>query len=127
MNLFDSSAIFNLFLQGKYNTLVSGSTIPLAKYEIGNVLWKNYKIRKKISKKEAIEAGNVLFELIDSMETVEPPLLFAIRIALEEGITFYDSSYVAAAIESGYDLITDDMKLREVASSKVRTMNSTEL
>ena len=127
MNLFDSSAIFNLFLQGKYNTLVSGSTIPLSRYEIGNVLWKNYKIRKKISKKEAIEAGNVLFELIDSMEMVDPPLTYAIRITLEEGITFYDSSYVAAAIESGYDLITDDMKLREVASSKVRTMNSTEL
>jgi len=127
MNLFDSSAIFNLFLQGKYNTLVSGSTIPLSRYEIGNVLWKNYKIRKKISKKEAIEAGNVLFELIDSMEMVDPPLTYAIRITLEEGITFYDSSYVAAAIESGYDLITDDMKLLQVASSKVRTMNSTEL
>jgi predicted nucleic acid-binding protein len=127
MNLFDSSAIFNLFLQGKYDTLVSGATVPLARYEIGNVLWKNYKIRKRISKKEAIEAGNVLFELIDSMEMVDPPLLSAIRIALEEGITFYDSSYVAAAIESGCDLITDDVKLREVAGSKVRTMNSTDL
>jgi len=127
MNLFDSSAIFNLFLQGKYDILVSGSTIPLARYEIGNVLWKNYKIRKRISKKEAIEAGNVLFELIDSMEMVDPSLPSAIRIALEEGITFYDSSYVAAAIESGCDLITDDTKLREVAGSKVRTMNSTDL
>ena len=124
MNLFDSSAIFNLFLQGKYDTLVSGSTIPLARYEIGNVLWKNYKIRGRISKKEAIETGNVLFELIDSMEQVDPPLPSAIRIALEEGITFYDSSYIAAAIESGCDLITDDTKLRKAAGSKVRTMGS---
>jgi len=119
MNLFDSSAIFNLFLQGKYDTLVAGATIPLARYEIGNVLWKNYKIRKRISKKEAIESGNVLFELIDSMEQVEPPLPSATRIAMEEGITFYDSSYVAAAVESGYDFVTDDMKLREAAGSKV--------
>jgi len=127
MNLFDSSAIFNLSLQGKYDILVSGATIPLARYEIGNVLWKNYKIRKRISKKEAIEAGNVLFELIDSMEMVEPPLPSAMRIAMEEGITFYDSSYVAAAVESGCDLITDDTKLREAASSKVRTMGSSGL
>jgi len=127
MNLFDSSAIFNLFLQGKYDILVSGSTVPLVRYEIGNVLWKNYKIRKRISKKEAIESGNVLFELIDSMEMVDPSLPFAMRLALEEGITFYDSSYIAAAIESGCDLITDDMKLWEVACSKVRTMNSTDL
>jgi len=127
MNLFDSSAIFNLSLQGKYDTLVAGATIPLARYEIGNVLWKNYKIRKRISKKEAIESGNVLFELIDSMEMVEPPLPSAMRMALEEGITFYDSSYVAAAIESGYDLITEDMKLREVAGPRVRTMGSSDL
>jgi len=127
MNLFDSSAIFNLSLQGKYDTLVAGATIPLARYEIGNVLWKNYKIRKRISKKEAIESGNVLFELIDSMEQVEPPLPSAMRIALEEGITFYDSSYIAAAVESGYDLITDDMKLREAAGSKVRTRGSSDL
>jgi len=127
MNLFDSSAIFNLSLQGKYDTLVAGATIPLARYEIGNVLWKNYKIRKRISKKEAIESGNVLFELIDSMEMVDPPLSSAMRIALEEGITFYDSSYIAAALESGYDFVTDDMKLREAASSKVRTRGSSDL
>ena len=127
MNLFDSSAIFNLSLQGKYDTLVAGATIPLARYEIGNVLWKNYKIRRRISKKEATEAGNVLFELIDSMEMVDPPLPSAMRIALEEGITFYDSSYVAAAIESGCDFVTDDMKLREAAGPRVRTMGSSDL
>jgi len=127
MNLFDSSTIFNLFLQGKYDTLVSGATIPLARYEIGNVLWKNYKIRRRISKKEAIESGNVLFELIDSMEMVDPPLSSAMRMALEEGITFYDSSYIAAAIESGCDFVTDDMKLREVAGPRVRTMGSSDL
>ena len=127
MNLFDSSAIFNLSLQGKYDILVAGATIPLARYEIGNVFWKNYKIRKRISKKEAIESGNVLFELIDSMEMVEPPLPSAMRIAMEEGITFYDSSYVAAALESGCDFITDDMKLREAAGSKVRTRGSSDL
>jgi predicted nucleic acid-binding protein len=72
MNLLDASAIFNLFQGGKYDMLVSGATIPLARYEIGNILWKNYKVRKRISKKEAMESGNVLFELLDSMEQIIP-------------------------------------------------------
>lgn len=59
MNLIDASAIFNLFQSGKYNILMTGATIPLARYEIGNVLWKNHKIGNKISEKEAIELGGL--------------------------------------------------------------------
>ena len=39
MNLFDASAIFNLFQSSKYNVLIAGATTPLAMYEVGNVLW----------------------------------------------------------------------------------------
>jgi predicted nucleic acid-binding protein len=73
MNLLDASAIFNLFQGGKYNVLIAGATIPLARYEIGNILWKNYKLRNRITNKEAVEAGTVLFELLDSMEQIAPP------------------------------------------------------
>lgn len=68
MNLLDAYAIFNIFQSGKYGVLIAGATIPLTRWEIGNVLWKRHKIRNKISKKEAIELGAVIFELIDSME-----------------------------------------------------------
>ena len=66
MNIIDASSIFNLFQEGKYGTLLDGATIPLAKYEIGNILWKNYKIRNRISKEEAGKSGTILFELPDS-------------------------------------------------------------
>jgi predicted nucleic acid-binding protein len=127
MNLLDASAIFNLFQCRKYNALVAGATIPLAKYEIGNILWKNHKIRNRISKKEAMESGTVLFELIESMEQIVPSPASALSLSLEEGLTFYDSSYLVSAIESGYELVTDDVKLHKIASSKVPTRKSSDL
>ena len=127
MNLLDASAIFNLFQCRKYNALVAGATIPPAKYEIGNILWKNHKIRNRISKKEAMESGTVLFELIESMEQIVPSPASALSLSLEEGLTFYDSSYLVSAIESGYELVTDDVKLHKIASSKVPTRKSSDL
>ena len=127
MNLLDASSIFNLFQRGKYSILIAGATIPLAKYEIGNILWKNYKIRNRISKKEAQEIGNVLFELIDSMEQIVPSPASALSLSLEKGLTFYDSSYLISAIESGYEFVTDDLKLHKIASSKVTTRKSSDI
>ena len=127
MNLLDASAIFNLFQSGEYSVLIAGATIPLATYEIGNILWKNNKIRNRISKRGAIESGAVLFELIDSMEQVVPSPDSVLRLSLEEGLTFYDSSYLISAIESGYDFITDDVKLYNIAVTKVPTQKSSDL
>ena len=127
MNLLDASAIFNLFQSGKYGALIAGATIPLARYEIGNILWKNHNIRNRISKREAAESGTVLFELIDSMERIVPSPASALSLSLEVGLTFYDSSYLISAIESGYDLVTDDLKLHKIASSKVPTRKSLDL
>ncbi len=127
MNLLDASAIFNLFQSGEYSVLIAGATIPLARCEIGNILWKNNKIRNRISKREAIESGAVLFELIDSMEQVVPSPDSVLRLSLEEGLTFYDSSYLISAIESGYDFITDDVKLYNIAVTKVPTQKSSDL
>ncbi len=127
MNLLDASAIFNLFQRGKYNELIAGATNQLARYEIGNVLWKSHKIRNEISKKEAMELGNVIFELIDSMEQIKPSPDSVLKLSIEDGITFYDSSYFVSAIESGYDFVTDDLKLYRIASSKVITRKSLDL
>jgi predicted nucleic acid-binding protein len=46
---------------------------------------------------------------------------------MEVGITFYDAAYLVSAIESGFELITDDIKLKKIASSKVNTRKSSDL
>ena len=127
MNLLDASAIFNLFQSGRFSELLAGATIPLAGYEIGNIIWKNYKIRNRISKKEAKDSGTVLFKLIDSMEQIVPSPASTLTLSLEEGLTFYDSSYLVSAIETGYEFVTDDIKLHKIASSKVLTRKSSDL
>ena len=127
MNLLDASAIFSLFQKGKYDVLIVGATVPLAKYEIGNILWKSAKVRNNISKKEATELGTVIFELIDSMEQITPSPDSVLNLSLEDGLTFYDSSYLVSAIEAGYDFVTDDLKLYKIASSKVMTRKSSDL
>ncbi len=127
MNLLDASAIVNLFQSNRFSVLLDGATIPLARYEIGNIIWKNYKIRNRISKKEAKDSGTVLFELIDSMEQIVPSPASTLTLSLEEGLTFYDSSYLVSAIETGYELVTDDIRLQKIASSKVPTRKSSDL
>ena len=127
MNILDASAIFNLFQNGNYSILVTGATIPLARYEIGNILWKNHRIRNRITKEEAEESGTVLFELLDSMELISPSHNSTLKLSLEEGLSFYDSSYLASAIETGYDLVTDDVKLHKAASLKVSVRKSLDL
>ena len=127
MNLLDASAIFNLFQSNRFSVLLDGATIPLARYEIGNIIWKNYKIRNRISKEEAKDSGTVMFELLDSMEQIVPSSASTLALSLEEGLTFYDSSYLVSAIETGYELVTDDIKLQKIASSKVLTRRSSDL
>lgn len=127
MKLLDASAIFNLFQGGKFSVIVAGATIPLARYEIGNILWKNHKIRNRISKEEAKESGTVMFELLDSMELIVPSSDSTLSLSLEEGLTFYDSSYLVAAVETGYELVTDDIKLHKIADLKVSVRKSSDI
>ena len=127
MNLLDASAIFNLFQSNRFSVLLDGATIPLARYEIGNIIWKNYKIRNRISEQEAKNSGTVMFELLDSMEQITPSSASTLALSLEEGLTFYDSSYLVSAIETGYKLVTNNIKLQKVASSKVLTRRSSDL
>ncbi len=107
--------------------LLPGATNQLARYEIGKVLWRSYKIRNEISKKEAMELGNVIFGLIDSMGQIKPSPDSVLKLSIEEGITFYDSSYLVSAIESGYNFVTDDLKLYRIVRSKVITRKRSEL
>ncbi len=127
MKLLDASAIFNLFINGKFNVILSSATIPLAKSEIGNVIWKNYKVRNRISKKEAKDAGMVLSDLIDSMEQINQVPVSTLTIELEKNLTLYDSSYLTSAMNAGYHLVTDDIGLEKTAGVLAHTEKSHEI
>lgn len=131
--LFDASAFLNLVLkrgEGAFGLIVDGSLLDLTLYEVGNTVWKLASLRKRLS----IEEAEDLLALAEKLATrarmiAHSGLSFAeaIRIAVNENVTFYDAVYVEAARASGMVLVTDDGLLRRVASKYVEVKGSEEL
>ena len=51
----------------------------------------------------------------------------ALELAEDEGLTFYDASYLRAAIGRGISLVTEDTKLRRAAKKHVVVKAAAEL
>ncbi len=128
MNLFDSSAIISLCGEKKIDKLLEGWTLNLAFYEIGNAVWKQVRIHKKITINEAATVLEPLIELHRKMKKPKAEnALEIIKIAVEEGITYYDASYIHAAIENNLVLVTDDEKLVKTGKKHTETITSEQL
>ena len=130
--LFDASSIFTLVreLRGKApDTLVEGSTISLAYYELGNALWRECFLLKRINQKEAENSLRAMFGILEAMDVVllenEDEGKAVLCNACEFGLTFYDSAYVVEAFKSKKILVTDDKKLAKAAEKAgVKTLTS---
>ncbi|MEM2122993.1 MAG: type II toxin-antitoxin system VapC family toxin [Candidatus Bathyarchaeia archaeon] len=128
MNLYDSSAIITLCGEKKLDKLLGGWTLNLAFYEIGNAIWKQAYLYKTI---EADEARIALDSIIEVFNRLKKPktenALEILRIALEEGINYYDASYIQAAIHNSLTLVTDDSRLYKIGKKYIKTITSDEL
>jgi len=126
--IFDSSAIINLCGDRKAGKLLDGWTLNLAIYELGNAVWKQVKIHGKIT---AEEANLVLDSLTEVFKRLKKPAsenpLKTLEIAVKEDLTYYDASYIGAAVENDLTLVTDDDKLYRAGKKYVRTIKSNEL
>ena len=126
--IFDSSAIINLCGDRKVEKLLDGWTVNLAIYELGNAVWKQVKIHGKITVEEANLVLDSLTEVFGRMRkpAAEDPLR-TLEIAVKEDLTYYDASYISAAVENDLTLVTDDDKLYRAGKKYVRTVKSNEL
>ena len=130
--LFDASSIFTLVreLRGEApEKLAEGSTISLAYYELGNALWRECFLLKRISREEAEKSLRAMFGIVQAMDVIlledEEEGRAVLNRACEQKITYYDSAYVAEALKSEKILVTDDKKLAKAAeNSGVRTLTS---
>ena len=128
MMLFDSSAIINLFHEGKSKALIGGCTLDLADYELGSAVRRQVFVEKTLSVPEGVSALEGLGAMTASMARVRASTLPAVlEVACREGLTFYDASYLAAAAEGGHQLVTDDERLLRVAARHLKASRSTEL
>jgi len=133
MYLLDSNAIIITLkrLQEEAVRALDGkATLNLAYYEIGNIIWKECALAGLINPKEAVSRAIDLAQILEIMKIEEinsaEEMSEAIKIAVEQKLTFYDASYLQAAKNKGYILITEDRKLLKKSENigiKAATVN----
>lgn len=126
--LFDSSAIFNLYAEGRYAPFIDAYTTPLARYELGNAVWK----RVHPTKTTKLEEGQKLLDALDTLYKKMNKITVidtdeTLKLANENGITYYDATYITTAIDHSLTLVTDDERLRRIATKHAKTSRSSEV
>ena len=121
MKIFDASAILNLLEEGTLPDFSESATINLALYEIGNAVWKQVHLTKRLNQSQGEKIILSASLLIEKMKYINIDVVNTLKIAVKEGLTFYDASYIQIAYSTRSELITDDKKLRDKAEKYVET------
>jgi len=110
--IYDASSIFVAIKNLKLDVL-RGTTCELAKFELGNAVWKEINIHKSVNIDEGLKILDVLMKALETMNVKNPNWNEVLKLAVKHDLTFYDASYVQLAIENSGVLVTEDKKLRE--------------
>jgi len=132
--ILDSSAIARILLTRKGDALRllgDGCSLDLARYEIGNVLWKEVALFGSMTGEEA--ASNIVYvaRIMEEMRVLSlgtpDEALGAMELAVEHGLTYYDAAYVYHAREMP-PLVTEDRQLiKKAVSAGVEAITVEEL
>lgn len=122
--LFDASAIFKSIRVGKIEVLPGNYTIELAKYELGNVLWKEYVLKRRVEVEALLELLAVVKKALLTMKvlSIDCSEVDVAKVAGTLGVTFYDASYIFASKRQGVPLVTEDEKLIERAKEYMKVV-----
>lgn len=118
--IFDASSIFVAVKNKRLKILKNAKTSQLAKYELGNAVWKEVYLHKTLNHNEGLELLQLLTKIIDKMDLAEPNYTETLKTAFKYGITFYDAIYVQLAVENTDTLVTEDEKLKKKIQGDVR-------
>ncbi|MGD6853284.1 MAG: type II toxin-antitoxin system VapC family toxin [Candidatus Bathyarchaeia archaeon] len=121
--LFDASAIFTTIKENKVEVLAGNHTLELARYELGNIIWKDHTLQAKISEQEAKNLTKTIKHTLNIMNIIEiaGSEEEILETAIKFKITFYDASYAYFAKTKELTLITQDIRLTKKISSKINT------
>ena len=131
--LFDSNFIYRLIREAPdkaLDKLTEASTIYLAYYELGNALWRECRLLKRINIEEAEKSLSLMYEMLARMQIalVNNKGTEIIETADKFNLTFYDAAYLVEANKNGKILVTDDAKLAKAAETLgVETLSSNTL
>jgi predicted nucleic acid-binding protein len=119
--LFDSSAIFRAIKENRIEVLAGNYTLELARYELGNIIWKEYALQLKISKQESKLMMKTVKQTLNIMNVlgIEGNEEEILETSIELKTTFYDASYAYFAKTEKLRLITEDSRLIKKITSAV--------
>ncbi len=110
--------------------LGSFSILDLTMYEMGNILWKEGYLSKSLTREELASLASTTEQILTLVERVSMSpgdIGKTLELAEDEGLTFYDASYLRAAIDQEVSLVTEDAKLRRAAQKHVTVKTAAEL
>jgi len=130
-HVLDSSAIALILkkLGGEsIEVLEESATVDLAAYELGNILWKEYALRRLIGLEEAVRRAEQIAKILEviQLENIKSAEEFkeVMKLAAQLDLTFYDASYLYLAKKTGMPLVTEDKELLEKAkNASVKALN----
>lgn len=122
--LFDASSIIRALKEARLLPLAGQALQWLTVYEVLNALWKEAYLLRRLGPEEAYSLVSDFAELVRNMVVLEPGGLEReiIQMAISKGATAYDASYIALAMKNGLTLVTEDRKLRAIASTTIRVV-----
>lgn len=120
--LFDASSILLLVRElGERapDILLNSSTLSLAYYEVGNAVWKECFLLKRLDVEKAARLLAAVFAIMREMDVIglgdEKFGVTVLDAAGRLNVTYYDAAYLVAAQQHSRILVTDDEKLRTAA------------
>ncbi|MEM1674183.1 MAG: type II toxin-antitoxin system VapC family toxin [Candidatus Bathyarchaeia archaeon] len=122
---FDSSSIFEAILKDKISVLAGNYTLDLAKYELGNLVWKRRVLMKDLERDECRKLMEIIKGALNLMEILNIGCHEADIAELAENLnlTFYDASYVFLAKSKGVPLVTEDRDIRSRVGGYVKVLS----
>lgn len=127
--LFDSSSVYKIASEARVEKLLNGYTCSLVRYELGNILITETRVRKTMSE---FDQKRLLPAVMDSLKFVRFVALNGeegkiVDVAMRYGLSFYDASYVYAAKKTSAILVTEDGKLAKKVGDYIKTVKAGEV
>ncbi|MEM2896816.1 MAG: type II toxin-antitoxin system VapC family toxin [Candidatus Bathyarchaeia archaeon] len=111
--LIDASAFYPLLqVPAKAREIVvNGAILDLTLYELGNVMWREYRSKRIKNYAKVMEYLTKLASLIRMIRINASEMLEIENLAIRIELTFYDAAYVYYAKKEGIKLLTNDEKI----------------
>ena len=112
MRIFDASSFYLVIKEQRLDLLPNSYFLSLTQYELGNVIWKEVKLKKGISESEALTVMEFFIHQMLKMKMTHLDSMQTLKTAFQLKLNYYDASYICAARSLGLPLIKEDKVLK---------------